>query len=57
VNQSSRIRRLSIACSLALAFLLTLLFLPWWATATLWFAVVVLIGTSLFLRRIDEGGD
>jgi hypothetical protein len=47
-------RHLSIVGSLAAAFLLSLFVFPSWATAACWFAVLVVAGTSLLLRRIDE---
>jgi hypothetical protein len=48
-------RHLSIVGSLTAAFLLSLFVLPVWATATGTFAVLIIAGTSLLLRRIDEG--
>jgi hypothetical protein len=47
-------RHLAIVGSLAVAFLLSLFIFPYWTTAACWFAIAVVAGTSLFLRRLDE---
>jgi hypothetical protein len=47
-------RHLSIAGSLTVVFLASLFVFPLWATAACWFAVLVVAGTSLLLRRIGE---
>jgi hypothetical protein len=54
MSAPSWMRHLSIAGCLAVAFLLTIFIFPVWATATCGFAILVVVGTSLLLRRIDE---
>jgi len=55
VSEPSSMRHLAIVGALTLAFMVSLFVLPFWATATGSFAVLVVVGTSLFLRRTDEG--
>jgi hypothetical protein len=54
MGEPSWMRHFSIAGCLTVAFLLGMFIFPVWATATCGFAVLVVAGTSLLLRRIDE---
>jgi hypothetical protein len=47
-------RHLLIAGSLLITVLLSVFVFPVWAMAMCWFAVLVVTGTSLLLRRVDE---
>jgi len=55
MSQPTSMRHLSIVGFLTAAFLLSLFLLPVWATATGSFVVLLVAGTSLLLRRIDQG--